>query len=141
LVLKGGNNNFGVVTRFDLKTFKNGNSYGYGGATAHPLETKDANLAAFSYLSRKNDPLASFSTGLYYSGGTWVVTNNLYYTKPDTTQWKEYTSITPIYSNTVRLQTVSENAADASVGFSQTRYVALRLMHKKTREKRDERRY
>jgi hypothetical protein len=128
LVLKGGGNNFGIVTRFDLRTFANGNSFGYGGVIAYPISTKDANLAVYSGLSPNQDIDASFSTGFYYSGGTWIVTNNVFYTKPDTTQWSGYNAITLQFENTLRVANVSSLAAEAGAPAPATRYVTF-LFH------------
>jgi hypothetical protein len=125
LVLKGGNNNFGIITRFDLKTFPNGNSLGYGGVLAYPISTRDANFQVFSNLSQNQDVYSSFETGIYYSGGSWIVTNNLYYTKEDTTKWSDYNAITPQYVNTLRVANMSSMAAEAGGPTPATRYVAF----------------
>lgn len=125
LALKGGNNNFGIVTRFDLKTFANGNSLGYGGVLAYPISTLDANLQVYSALSPNQDPLASFSTGVYYTGGSWIVTNNVFYTKPDSTKWSGYAAITPQYENTLRIANVSSLAAEAGAAGPTLRYVTI----------------
>ena len=47
--LKGGSNNFGVVTRFDMKTFRQGPYW--GGALINPIETRQQNFAAFEKLN------------------------------------------------------------------------------------------
>jgi hypothetical protein len=123
-VLKGGGNNFGVITRFDLLTFPNGNSYGYGGVIAYPMSTRDANLKVFSDLSQNQDIYSSFTTGFYYSDGAWIATNNLYYTKNDTTKWAAYNAITPQYENTLRTATMSSMAREAGTPIPPaTRYI------------------
>ena len=43
--LKGGSNNFGVVTRFDMKSFESGPFW--GGTVAYPISTLPQQVAAF----------------------------------------------------------------------------------------------
>lgn len=110
-VLKGGNNNFGIVTRFDLAMFENG--LGYGGNLAYPISTMAANLGVFSNLSVPYyDPLSSFSTGVSFANGGWVVANSVYYTQDDTTQWSGFQDVKPQLANTVRTLNVSALATE-----------------------------
>lgn len=57
--LKGGNNNFGIVTRFDLGTFKGGNLW--GGVMTWPNSTTAAHLQAMVNFGNniQNDPYGS----------------------------------------------------------------------------------
>ena len=48
--LKGGSNNFGVVTRFDIRSFNSGKFW--GGFVLYPLSTMPQHVAAFVGLGR-----------------------------------------------------------------------------------------
>lgn len=81
--LRGGSSNFGIVTRIDLKTFKQGPVWA---ATIYsPLSTVDDQIKIFANLSKAEsyDENASFFTGFGYSQSKnmTVVTNDLVYTK------------------------------------------------------------
>jgi FAD/FMN-containing dehydrogenase len=55
--LKGGSSNFGIVTRFDIRTFPQGPFY--GGVIVCPITTLDAQLQGFIDLLTKYDPYAA----------------------------------------------------------------------------------
>lgn len=81
--LRGGSSNFGIVTRIDLKTFK---QEAIWAATIYsPLLTVDDQIRIFTELSEAEDydENASFITGFGYSQSKnmTVVTNDLVYTK------------------------------------------------------------
>lgn len=81
--LRGGCNNFGIVTRVDLKTFQQGEVWS---ATIYsPLSTVDDQIRIFAKLAAAEDydENASFVTGFGYSQAQnmTVVTNDLVYTK------------------------------------------------------------
>lgn len=81
--LRGGSNNFGIVTRIDLKTFEQGRVW--AGTIYSPLSTIDDQIKIFSnILAAENyDEYASFITGFGYSQARnlTVITNDLVYTK------------------------------------------------------------
>lgn len=81
--LRGGGNNFGVVTRIDLKTFEQGQVW--SGTIYSPLSTIDDQIKTFVELSAAEnyDENASFMTGIGYSQAQNlnVVVNDLVYTK------------------------------------------------------------
>lgn len=81
--LRGGCNNFGIVTRIDLKTFEQGTVWS---ATIYsPLSTVEDQIKIFAKLATAEnyDENASFVTGFGYSQSQnmTVVTNDLVYTK------------------------------------------------------------
>jgi hypothetical protein len=105
LALRGGSNNFGIVTQFWFRTFRQGRLW--AGVLIHPLETKDVQLKAFyDFCSRPiYDPHASImqSFGLSAEQGTGCV-NNIVYTEAeaDPAIFEPFTSIQPVYTNTLR---------------------------------------
>ncbi|PQE22371.1 FAD linked oxidase domain-containing protein [Rutstroemia sp. NJR-2017a WRK4] len=84
LALKGGSNNFGVVTRFDLAAYNQGELW--GGFISYPLTLLESLLASFSsFMSPAGyDPHADllFSVGYINPGGIEILTVAPYYTKP-----------------------------------------------------------
>ncbi|KAF4964243.1 hypothetical protein FSARC_7797 [Fusarium sarcochroum] len=84
LALKGGGNNFGVVTRFDLATFPQGNISTR--SISYDISQRAKVFQAFTNLlnSSNYDPFASLVTGLLYSSASkaWTLTSSLVYTKP-----------------------------------------------------------
>ncbi|KAH7304302.1 hypothetical protein B0I35DRAFT_495406 [Stachybotrys elegans] len=61
--LKGGSNNFGIVTRIDFKTFAQGPLW--AATIYHPLDTIDEQMSVFADISKTEnyDDLASYITG------------------------------------------------------------------------------
>lgn len=84
LPLKGGSNNFGVVTRFDLKVYSQGPFW--GGFIAYPITELSRQLDAFStFMSPKNfDPKADMIQAYGYSnpGGQRDISLALQYLEP-----------------------------------------------------------
>lgn len=103
--LRGGSNNFGIVTRLTFQTFRQGRLW--AGVLLHPLETKDDQIRAFdNYCGGSTfDPHASLlqSFGLSAERGTGCV-NSIVYTKAeaDPEVFKPFTAIQPVYMNTLR---------------------------------------
>ncbi|KAI9799744.1 MAG: hypothetical protein M1833_003863 [Piccolia ochrophora] len=110
--LKGGSNNFGIVTRFDIKTFTQGKLW--GGYIVNPIETRDAQVAAFSELNSASsyDEYAALINSYSYSpsSGGWVVANNIIYTKPTPfpETFKPFTDIQPQLAQTLRISNLSD---------------------------------
>lgn len=84
LPLKGGSNNFGVVTRFDLKVYPQGPFW--GGFIAYPITEVSRQLQAFStFMSPKNfDPNADMIQAYGFSnpGGQRIISLALQYLEP-----------------------------------------------------------
>jgi FAD/FMN-containing dehydrogenase len=82
--LKGGGNNFGVVTRYELKTFPQGNmsvnTFSYGVSQVGAVFDAFNDVAADPNF----DPYVSLQAGLLYSSAAkaWSVSASAYYTKP-----------------------------------------------------------
>ncbi|KAJ4254535.1 hypothetical protein NW762_010134 [Fusarium torreyae] len=84
LALKGGGNNFGVITRFDLETFPQGDISVT--SISYDISERAKVFEAFTNLldSSTYDPAASLVTGLLYSSTSkaWTLTASAVYTKP-----------------------------------------------------------
>ncbi|KAI9671566.1 MAG: hypothetical protein M1817_003618 [Caeruleum heppii] len=95
--LKGGSNNFGIVTRIDMRTFAQNGLW--GGYAYYPFETAPAQLAAFeAFAGAANyDTNASLIHSYAYAAGQWIIANNYVYTQPvaNPAAFKTFTDITP----------------------------------------------
>ncbi|KAF4341930.1 6-hydroxy-D-nicotine oxidase [Fusarium beomiforme] len=84
LALKGGGNNFGVVTRFDLETFSQGDISTT--TISYDISERDGVFKAFTDLldSSTYDPAASLVTSLVYSSAAkaWSLSASAVYTTP-----------------------------------------------------------
>ena len=105
--LKGGSNNFGIVTRFDLHTYPQGDFW--GGFITYPGSTVPQQLAAFAGFmqAEKNDPYAEviFIIGYLDAYKSIIALNGLYYTKPIANPpiFRAFTVIQPQLSSTTRI--------------------------------------
>ncbi|KAI9659179.1 MAG: hypothetical protein M1831_003761 [Alyxoria varia] len=120
VALRGGSNNFGVVTAMKLRTFEQGQIA--GGYTYYDFSTTPQQLAAFSEFSSNPgyDEYASLIQTFSYaqSLNTSVVGNGLVYTKPqlDSPAFENFTSIPSLFS-TLRitsLKSVTDELDDSS---------------------------
>ena len=123
--LKGGSNNFGIVTRFDLKTFPLGHFW--GGQFVYPGTTLPAQLQAFynfvdsSDLATMGNPesILAYVTG--YFGGTSpssIVANYLTFTLPQAYPpiFDEFVSIQPLLTNSSRISNLTDFAIELETG-------------------------
>lgn len=109
--LKGGSNNFGVVTRFDLKTFALGQFW--GGSVVYPISAKTECLSAFvTFAGQANYDKygALIHTYAWGAASGWIIANNMHYTKPEVNPpvFQEFTAIQPQYVNSMRIASLSE---------------------------------
>ena len=116
LALKGGSNNFGIVTRFDLQGLTQGNFW--GGAIQYPASSDDAQIDAFAeWMSPKNsDPHSEVEQSYLYEqqNSSFFTTNIMYYTKPvvNASSLSKFTRIEPQLISTMRLSNVTEFAEE-----------------------------
>ncbi|KAL8626231.1 hypothetical protein Q9189_008083 [Teloschistes chrysophthalmus] len=110
--LKGGSNNFGVVTRFDLRTFPQGKIW--GGTIYNTIDTVPAQVKAFATFNNATDydTNAAMINTYGYLGqiGAWSVANLLVYTENTTNPsvLRPFTDIKPQIGNTMRLSNLSD---------------------------------
>lgn len=118
VALKGGTNNFGIVTRFDIKTFSQGQLW--GGAITYPETVFPQLAAAFTETKQpKNfDPYQALETIFVYLGQlqTYLGVASLFYSKPlvNASSLKPFTSIQPQISNSMRLSSTVQLARKVS---------------------------
>lgn len=127
--LRGGSNNFGIVTRVDLQTFDQG--LVWGGHTINPLSTLDAVVNAFVDINSANayDPYASLITtfGVSQAMGMVAIANNIEYTKEEAYPpiFKRLTDL-PSYSSSLRVTNLTDLAIEGiSAQPAGSRYVRL----------------
>lgn len=106
--LKGGSNNFGVVTRFDLKTFPQGKLW--GGLIVLPITAAQQQfqpLVDFNAASGAGlDPFATVINAYVYSNTTGsLITNFPVYTKPEPFPaiLQNFTNMQPQLLNTLEI--------------------------------------
>ena len=104
--LKGGSNNFGVVTRFDLRAFQQGSFW--GGIVLYADSASPSLLEAFVDLNKDksfDEYAALMQSHVYAPGMGFLAVANMQYTRalenPETLH--SYTKAQPQYSNTMRL--------------------------------------
>lgn len=122
-VLKGGSNNFGIITRFELFAFEQGQLW--GGTVAYSLETGPQQYAAFvRFTDRiKDDPFGSLllTTAFIATTKESIIVNIYDYTKPvvNASAYDEFFAIQPELSNTMRIAPISDliNELNSADGF------------------------
>ncbi|TLD32549.1 FAD-binding domain-containing protein [Venturia nashicola] len=114
--LKGGNNNFGIVTRYDMETFESEDLW--GGIVTYPSSTADQHFQALVNfgLNPNRDPHAAIIVFQGYStaSATDVVRVAFDYTKPIPypNAYQEFFAVTNNISDTTKIQPMSAVAAE-----------------------------
>ncbi|KAH6605697.1 oxidoreductase [Trichoderma cornu-damae] len=114
IALRGGTNNFGIVTRFDFVAFEQGQIW--GGSLFHSLETIDDSLGAFHDFASSEgyDEYASLITSFSFAAGRGAgVVNSVEYTKPveKPPVFEPFLKI-PSAMNTMRLASMADIAKE-----------------------------
>jgi hypothetical protein len=102
------------VTRYDVHVFPQGPYW--GGAIEYPASTVPQQLEALAtFKDPKNfDPHAEIELSFFYSGGTYVVANNMFYTLPNVnaSALQPFWEIQPQELNTMRISNSSDFAEE-----------------------------
>lgn len=119
--LKGGGNNFGIVTRFDMKTFEQGKIW--GGEILHPYTDVMEQLQALENFGTASgagaDPFASVETTFAFTASEpAAILNQIVYTKdqvyPEIT--KNFTDIQSVLFNTMRVTNLTNITIEYGTG-------------------------
>lgn len=116
VALKGGANNFGVVTRFDLQTIKQ--QPFWGGGIVYPELTYDQQIAAFTRFKdpQRFDPKVSLELSFVYLGTlqTFIASTSMFYSQPvrNASALAPFAAIQPQLSNTLRISNTSDFARE-----------------------------
>ena len=119
--LRGGSNNFGIVTRFNLKTFEQGKvwggiiSYAYGNVSQQTQYVTDFT----TNLGQGGDPYASMETTFLFNATGGVSAGNILgYTKdePFPAIFKNFTDAGPRLESTLRSTTLHNLTVEAGAG-------------------------
>lgn len=114
--LKGGSNNFGIVTRFDLVAFKQGNIW--GGVAVYPSNTTSQQLQAFVNFENNivKDPYGSLILfWQYFSAVDTVSVIDIFdYTKPEANPppFSEFMKIPYKGADTLRITNLTDLTAE-----------------------------
>ena len=114
--LKGGSNNFGVVTRFELKTFPQGKVW--GGPIGYGISSRKEQFEAFARFTDSDpyDECAAVINAYAFlpDQQQWIISNMFSYTKAEAYPevLRELTSIQPQIYNGVRVTTMAELAIE-----------------------------
>lgn len=116
LALKGGSNNFGIVTRFDVRTWKQDEFY--GGVVVAPITTADAQLRAIANGAINYDPHSAFIISFSWNqtGNRYAIFSNLQYTTADTAAaaLQPFTTVQPQLVNTMRISNATDFAVETA---------------------------
>ncbi|KAA8572181.1 hypothetical protein EYC84_002092 [Monilinia fructicola] len=112
--LKGGSNNFAIVTPFDIRTFPQENFY--GGRIIYDISTLDEQLNGFAKLLENFDMYAAIMMSISWDQkrNLYSIFNNLEFTKNDNAlvSLKPFLDAKPQYMNPMRISNLTDFAAE-----------------------------
>lgn len=114
LALKGGSNNFGIVTRIDVPTWSLGQMWGGSIVFNYTQDVLDAQAKAFSdFMNPSNfDDAADMGVVLIFQnpGGSYAVADSLFYVEPveNPPVYQPFTSIPGLLGSTMNLTNVGD---------------------------------
>ncbi|KAL6718484.1 hypothetical protein ACLMJK_004575 [Lecanora helva] len=110
--LKGGSNNFGIVTTLNLKAFPQGDLW--GGMTVNAIDSRNEILEALTTANAisERDEYATVICNFVYQAATtsWMISNNVVYSKaePYPKALQPFTQIEPSLYDTLRTTNLSD---------------------------------
>lgn len=111
--LRGGGNNFGIVTRLDLETFPQGQML--GGVNLYPITANASLFAAYQQFvaDQPSDPDAALTLAFVFLQGSWLVSNNYEHAKPirDPPIFQDFFAI-PTSTSTERITNLTDLTAE-----------------------------
>ena len=135
LVLKGGGNNFGIVTKYEVKAFPFGDLW--AGIMVYPRSTTAAQITAFMDFTAniKNDVSANMINIWSYQQATGadLILNCLEYTKPIAAPapYNELLAIQPLIASTMRITNLTDLTTELADATTQNlRYTFITLTFK-----------
>ncbi|KAE8370878.1 FAD-binding domain-containing protein [Aspergillus caelatus] len=123
MALKGGSNNFGIVTSFTMKTYPLGKFW--GGFIAYESTAATQQVDAFSRFMgvEPYDPHAAMIQTYGFTAGVSIISNGLAYTKPVTypAVFTDFVDNTTTISNDLRIDTMASfaNETDSYQSYNQ----------------------
>lgn len=121
--IKGGSNNFGVVTSFDLLTFPQDGMW--TGALGQPIDVRKVVFNAIAEIASNSnaDPFGALVADFRFNSatGAWVMNHTIAYTKPVANPliFQLLVSIKPQLSNTISIKNMSSVASGQQIGAKQ----------------------
>ncbi|KAL4930915.1 FAD-binding oxidoreductase [Aspergillus undulatus] len=133
--LRGGGSNFGVVTRIEFRTFRQGLIW--GGMAYYSLDTIDQQLRAFEKLNSvdKYDEHASLITSFGFAKGQGgAVVNSIVYTKDEESPevYKLFLEIPSLYSSIRTLGVTEMSKVQGSFQVNGKRELSITITHDST---------
>ncbi|KAH6629582.1 hypothetical protein C7974DRAFT_463535 [Boeremia exigua] len=126
--LKGGLNNFGIVTRFDLETFAQGPMW--GGVILYPNSTDVELLETLTALKApgKYNPNVMFTFGFLYDSAkdSYMAQIAMYHSQPDNvnvSSLQTFADIQPQIYNSIRLASPGDFAGEGAETITQSYYM------------------
>jgi len=119
LALKGGSSNFGIITRFDVATYQQGDMWGGVIVFSYTPDVLETHAKAFTnFMDPKNfDDAANMAMFLSYQNGSFAVADSIFYVEPvpNPPVYKTLLSLPRPLSDSLRI----DNVANLVAGFAE----------------------